>query len=190
MEKMKVKELMVPIGEYVCIPEDASLGDAVLALEQARERCSAGSYAYTAVLVCTKADKELCKMSLLDVVRSLEPRYIELGDLQKYVGHGLSVEYLSSTMLEYGIWQTPFDNLCRKAKDVKVKTLVAAPLSGEIIDQDATLDRALHQVGHFQSLLVRSGGEFVGLFRLADVFHEVARRIKVCELGADQRTEN
>jgi len=185
MEQLTVRNLMIPIHEYVCVAEDASLGDAVLALEQARERCSTGSYAYGAVLVCTKAGKVLGKLALLDVLRNLEPRYVEFGDLKKHAGYGLSAEYLRATMLEYGIWQTPLDDLCRKAEDVKVKTIVAAPLEGEIVDDDAPLDRALHQliVGHFQSLLVMSGGEFVGLLRLADVFEEVARRIKVCRLG-------
>jgi hypothetical protein len=185
MEQMKVGDLMVPISDYVCIPENASLGDAILALEQARERCCPGSYSYKAVLVCTKEGKVLGKLSLLDIVRSLEPRYMEFGDLKKYSGYGLSAWYLKATMAEYGIWQTPLDDLCRKAEDVTVRTIVAAPLEGEIVDEYTPLDRALHQliVGHFQSLLVRSGGEFVGLFRLADVFDEVARRIKVCHEG-------
>lgn len=182
MEKMKVRDLMVPIHEYVCIPEDARLGDAVLALEQAREQCRSRSYSYRAVLVCTKEGKVLGKLSLLDVLRSLEPRYVEFHDLKKYAGYGLSAEYLKATMVEYGIWQTPLDDLCRKASNIKVKTIVAVPLEGEIIDEDAPLDRALHQliVGHFQSLLVRADGEFVGVFRLADVFEEVGRRIKLC----------
>ncbi len=182
MEKMKVRDFMVPLKEYVCIAEDATLGDAILALKNARERCAPGLYAYRAVLVCTKVGTVLGRMSLLDVLRNLEPRYIELGDLKKYAGHGLSAEYLKSTMMQFGIWQTPLDDLCRKADDVKVKTVVAAPLEGEIIDAEAPLDRALHQliVGHFQSLLVRSGGDFVGLLLLETAFEEVARRVETC----------
>lgn len=182
MEQMKVRDLMIPISEYVCIPEDAALGDAFLALEQAREMCGSRSYAYSAVLVCTKSGKVLGKLSLLDVLRSLEPRYVEFSDLKNFAGFGLSADYLRATMIEYGIWQTPLDDLCRKAADVKVRSIVAAPLEGEIVEDDIALDRALHQliVGHFQSLLVKSSGEFVGVFRLADVFEEVAQRIKVC----------
>jgi predicted transcriptional regulator len=61
---------------------------------------------------------------------------------------------------------------------------VKSPLEGEIIDQEATLNRAVHQlvVGHFQSLLVTSKGEFVGILRLVDVFHELTERMKACKI--------
>ena len=186
MERMKVKEMMIPLQEYVCIPEDASLGDAILALEKARETCSPRTFAYRGVLVCARTGKVLGKLSMMDVLRNLEPRYVELGDLKKYAGHGISAEYLKETLSEYRLWQAPLDELCRKAEDVHVRSIVATPLEGEIIDEDALLDRALHQliVGRFQSLLVSSHGEFVGVLRLADVFEEVTRRIEVCRLGS------
>ena len=59
---------------------------------------------------------------------------------------------------------------------------MASPLEGEIIDQDASLNQGIHQLilGHHQSLLVASKGEVVGILRLADVFMEVARRMKAC----------
>ncbi len=185
METMKVKDLMVPINKYVCIAENASLGDAIRALIQARRSCDSNSYEYRAVLVCTKTGDVLGRLSLLDVLRSLEPRYAELGDLKKYAGYVFTAEYLQAMMKDYGIWQTPLNELCRKSEDVKVSDIVAAPLKGEIIDEDEPLDRALHQlvVGHFQSLLVRSGEQFIGLLRLTDVFEEVARRVETCRTG-------
>ena len=66
---------------------------------------------------------------------------------------------MKSMMDRYELWKAPLDDLCRKAAQVKLKSIVAAPLEGEFVDQDANLNRAVHQLimGHHQSLLVTSG---------------------------------
>ena len=38
METIKVKDLMVPLDQYVCVSEDATLYEAVVALEEAQAR--------------------------------------------------------------------------------------------------------------------------------------------------------
>ena len=87
-------------------------------------------------------------------------------------------------MEEYELWKAPLEDLCRKAANVKLGSIVAAPLEGEFIDQDASLDKAVHQLimGHHQSLLVTSKGRIVGILRLTDVFKEVTDRIKACKI--------
>jgi CBS domain-containing protein len=184
MENLRVKDLMVPVDRYCAVSEDATLYDAVMELEKARIQYEARGRPYRAVLVSNKEGQVIGKLSQLDVLRSLEPRYTEVGDLRKVSGFGISAEYLHSMMETFELWKAPLDDLCRKALDHKVGDLVKSPLEGEIIDQDATLNRAVHQlvVGHFQSLLVISKGEFVGILRLADVFHEVTERMKACKI--------
>jgi CBS domain containing-hemolysin-like protein len=184
METVKVKDLMVPIDQYITVSAYASLYEAVDALEKARQNYEARGCPYRAVLVCDKGGRVIGKLGYIDVLRSLEPRYSEMGDLRKVSGHGLSAEFLKSMMDKYELWKSPLDDLCRKAADMKVGDLVASPLQNEVIDQAASLDRAVHQliVGHFQSLLVTSQGEIVGLLRLSDVFDEIAGRMKACKI--------
>ena len=184
MEAIKVKDLMVPLDQYVCVSEDATLFEAVVALEEAQEKASPKDYPHRAVLICDKDSKIIGKLSHLDVLRSLEPRYSELSDLKRVSGFGLSAEFMKSMMDRYELWKAPLDDLCRKAAQVKLSSIVAAPLEGEFVDQGATLNRAVHQLimGHHQSLLVTSGDRIVGVLRLTDVFKEVSEKIKACKI--------
>jgi CBS domain containing-hemolysin-like protein len=184
MVTIKVKDLMVPLDQYVCVSEDATLYEAVVALEEAQKKGSPQGHPHRAVLVCDKDNNVIGKLSYLDVLRSLEPRYSEMSDLKKVAGFGLSAEFMKSMMDKYELWKAPLDDLCRKAAQVKLKSIVDAPLEGEFIDQDANLNRAVHQIimGHRQSLLVTSGERIVGVLRLTDVFKEVTGRIKECKI--------
>jgi CBS domain-containing protein len=184
MENIKVNDLMVPLDQYICVSEDATLTDAVIALEEAQTKCETNRYPHRAVLVCDKDRKVLGKVGLLDLLRSLEPRYSEVGDLKNVSGFGLSTEYMKSMMDQFELWKAPLDDLCRKAARVKLGSIVAAPLEGEFIDRDATLNKAVHQMvmGHHQSLLVTSGDRIVGVLRLSDVYKEVGDRIKACKI--------
>jgi len=189
METIKVKDLMVPLSDYVCVSEDATLYDAVIALEEAREKCvvektDTARYGHRAVLICDKDNRVIGKLSHLDVLRSLEPKYSRIGDLKKVSGFGLSAEFMRSMMQEYDLWKAPLEDLCRKAADVKVGSIVDSPLEGEVIDQEASLNQAVHQliVGRHQSLLVAAKGNVIGILRLTDVFQEVGSSIKACKI--------
>lgn len=184
METTKVKDLMVPLEQYVCVSEDATLYEAVLAMEDARTRTAAQGHPHRAVLICDKTGRVVGKLGYLDVLRSLEPRYSELSDLKKVSGFGLSAEFMKSMMNKYDLWKAPLEDLCHKATQVKLGSIVAAPLEGEFVDEAATLDQAVHQLimGHHQSLLVTSNDRIVGILRLTDVYDEVTRRMKACQV--------
>ncbi|HMK36928.1 MAG TPA: CBS domain-containing protein [Desulfomonilaceae bacterium] len=184
METIKVKDLMVPLDQYACLSEEATLYEALVALEAAQERNAPSGYPHRAVLICDKDNNVVGKMGHLDLLRSLEPRYSEISDLKKVSGFGLTAEFMRSMMQEYELWKAPLDDLCRKAAHVKLGSIVAAPLEGEFVDADASLDKAVHQLimGHHQSLLVTAKGRIVGILRLTDVFKEVSDRIKACRI--------
>ena len=56
------------------------------------------------------------------------------------------------------------------------------PTEGEHVDEDATVDEAIHQLvlGRHQSLLVMRKRHIVGILRLTDVFAVVFHAIKTC----------
>jgi len=105
MEKFKVKDLMVPAAQYICVSEDATLYEAVVALEQAQEKYKSKGHPFRAVLVCDKSGKVVGKLAYLEVLRALEPRYSELADLKKVSGFGLSAEFMKSMMDRYELWK-------------------------------------------------------------------------------------
>ena len=77
METIKVKDLMVPLEQYVCVSEQATLYEAVVALEAAQAKSTSSGHPHRAILICDKDNNVVGKMGLLDLLRSLEPRYSE-----------------------------------------------------------------------------------------------------------------
>ena len=51
METKTVKDLMLPLEEYAVVHEDATLREAMMALDQAQNRVHAGRQPHRAVLV-------------------------------------------------------------------------------------------------------------------------------------------
>lgn len=185
MKKYKIKDLMVPISEYGVISEDASIYEAVRALENAQLEFDATRYRHRAILVQDKDKKIIGKLGQLDVLRSLEPKYEEMREegsgMKKY---GFSRDFLLSMLESYKLFDLPFDDICRKAGQEKVGKYMHRPTEGEYIDETAALDEAIHLlvVGHHQSLLVMRQKDIVGILRLTDVFAAVFHTMKSCGL--------
>ena len=68
MKSMKVKDLMVPLDEYATVSEEATLYEAVLALEEAQEKFDSLPYKHRAILVYNKKKRIVGKISQLDVI--------------------------------------------------------------------------------------------------------------------------
>ena len=183
MQQMKIKDLMVPLKEYATVSQDASLFEAVMALEEAQKKITEG-YKHRAILALDKDGNVVGKVSQLDVLRGLEPKYNEIGDVKSLSKWGLTEKFIQSMMKHYELWEKPLDDICTKAAELKVKDVMYKPKEGEYVSQDATVDAAIHQliVGHHQSLLVTEGNKIVGILRLTDVFKAVCERIKTCNI--------
>lgn len=186
MKNIKVSDLMVPLEEYATVPEEATMYEAVMALEEAQELLDRQRYHYLhrAVLVLDKKGKVLGKVSQLDVLRALEPRYGSIGDSSKISAAGFSPQFLKSMQERYSLFDKSLVDLCRTAVRLKVKDFMHTPTQGEYIAADASLGDAIHMLvmGKHQSLLVTGDSEILGILRLTDVFKEIFQRMKVCEI--------
>ncbi len=175
---------MVPLEEYVTVSQEATLFEAVMALEKAHEKLdrSRFKYLHRAVLVLGKDNKVLGKISQLDALRALEPKYDEMGDTGTISRAGFSPQFLKSMMERYSIFSDSFQNICSKAAKLKVRDFIHEPGEDEYIEEDAHLGLAIHQLvmGRHQSLLVTSQEKIVGILRLTDVFKEVFETMKAC----------
>ena len=182
MQTIKVKDMMVAIKDYATVPEDATLSDAVLALEKAQAEFDQSRYRHRAVLVLDSQGKVVGKVSQMDLLKALEPKLDKLLDTRSLSRTGYTLGYLES-LTKHGFWGKPLDDLCRKAADLHVKDFMYAPQKGEFIREDADLNEAVHQlvVGQHHSLLVTRGEEIVGVLRLTDVFKLVTEKIKACK---------
>jgi CBS domain-containing protein len=182
MKNIKVKDLMVPLAEYATVSEDATLYEAILALEESMEKFTQRLYKYRAILVLDKNNRVVGKLSQLDVLRGLEPKYAKIGDMKALSRFGFSRDFIKSMLVNYDLWQKPLEDICKKAAQLKVKDIMYTPSEGEYVEEDATLDQAIHQLvlGHHQSLLVTRKKEIIGIFRLSDLFKEIWDQVKAC----------
>ena len=182
MKSYIVKDLMVPLSEYATVHDDATLYEAVLSLEKAQTEFDHSRYRHRAILVLDKRNKVVGKISQLDVLKSLEPKYNEM-----LTGHGLhnfgfSHKFMKSILEDYQLFANPIKDICQKAGMQDVKNFMVTPTEGEYVAATATLDMAIHQLilGNHQSLLVTEGSDIIGILRLTDVFAAVYDAMREC----------
>ena len=184
MKSYKVNELMVPLSEYATVSEDATLHEAVLALEKAQEKFEDKHtrYRHRAILILDKDQKVVGKLSQLDVLKALEPKYRDMLEGKGSHRFGFSKKFMQSMLQEYHLFANPLEDICRKAGGKNVKEFMYTPEEGEYVEEDASLDQAIHQLvlGHHQSLLVTRDEKIVGVLRLTDVFAAVFHKMKEC----------
>jgi CBS domain-containing protein len=183
---VSVEELMVPLDEYVTVDEQASLFEAVMALEAAQEKQDRQKqkYLHRAILVYDKQNRIAGKISQLDVLMALEPRYKDVGDMRALSRAGLSAQFIKSMVQNMAFCDSTLIDMCGKAARIKVKDFMHKPEEGECIEIDQSLCEAIHMllVGRHQSLLVLKDAEIVGILRLTDVFMKIFGMMKSCEL--------
>ncbi|MGM0665639.1 MAG: CBS domain-containing protein, partial [Thermodesulfobacteriota bacterium] len=125
MEKMKVRELMVPVDHFMRISSESSFYEALLALEDAQKQFLAGEGRQRIVLVEDKDGNIVGKISPIDMIRGLEN--YDLVEVEKAISR-FGLEYVKKPIEdEYRLWQTPFKDLCRKAASVKIKDFIKIP---------------------------------------------------------------
>lgn len=184
MKTLAVRDLMVPLAEYATVSEDATLYEAVLALEKAQESFEDKHtrYSHRAILVLDKEGDVVGKLSQLDVLKALEPKYQDLIEGRGTQRFGLTKQFMQSMLQQYNLFADPLADICRKAGEKNVKQFMYTPGDGEYVTENATVGEAVHQLimGHHQSLLVTRDKKIVGILRLTDVFAYVFHEMKGC----------
>jgi len=180
----RVKELMVPLSEYATVPKGSTLFDAVLALEKAQEEFDHTKYKHRGVLILDKDKRVIGKLGQLDVLRALEPKDEDPGELDELNQFGFSSNFVHNLRKQRRMKATPLKDLCSKASKLKVEDFMQTPSEGEFIEQEASLEMAVMQLvtGHHISLLVIRDKEIIGILRMSDAFAAVFHTMKECEL--------
>ena len=124
MEKMKVRELMRPIDEFVHISNQTTFIEAVEALEKTDQEFQAGKIPQRILLVDDQDGKIVGKLSPLDVVQGLEPNYGQLKISESSPLSRLAQMSAESIKKEYGLWHRPLAELCNKAYQVKIQDFI------------------------------------------------------------------
>jgi len=184
VKTLTVKDLMVPLSEYATVSADATLYEAVLALEKAQESFedSHTRYRHRAILVLDKDGNVVGKLSQLDVLKALEPKYQNIIEGRGPQRFGFTKQFMQSMLQEYHLFSGSLEDICSKAGERNVGQFMYAPGEGEYVTEEASMGEAVHQLimGHHQSLLVTRDKKIVGILRLTDVFAAVFHKMKEC----------
>ena len=186
MKQYKVKDLMVRLSEYTVISENATIFEAVLALEKTQALFNQNNYQSRAILVEDGAGKIVGKLDQLDILRALEPKYEEINSkMSGSAKYGFSKQFLLSIIENYQMFDQPLDDICNKAGMEKAGKYMHQLTDGEYISADGSLDQAIHMLimGNNQSLLVTEQKKIIGILRLTDVFSSVFQHMKECGIN-------
>lgn len=183
MKDKTVKDLMIPLSEYATVSIDATLFDAVQALKKAQDAFDKDQYRHRAVLIFDENHQIVGKVSQLDILRALEPKYETMGNIGMR-RLGFTPQFMKSMLEQFKLWDSPLEDICRKAARIKVASFMYTPSEGEYIDENASLNEAIHQIvmGHHQSILVTRKGVIVGVLRLTDMYRAVRLKMQECQL--------
>ncbi len=178
MNENRVTDLMVPLGSYGTVNQRHTILEAIDALEAASHRLQSRGQPARAVLVVDDRGTVVGQLGHLDFLKALEPKYSLLGDLETIARAGVSETFVDSMMESMSLWQDALDDVCQRAAHVQVQR-VMRPIR-ESIDENVTLTQAVHKMIMWQTMrvLVTRRGNAVGVLRLADVFDEIARRVR------------
>ena len=180
MKTTKVKELMVPLKDYATVHREATLREAILALEKAQLTLEPSRYKHRAILVLDESGKVVSKIVMKDILVAIEPNYGKVEGMEVLQRSGYSTDLIRSMLEDNVLWSEPLQFICDRATNLKVSDFMRAPSEGEYIDENATLGEATRQLVAYpyHSLLVTSGDDVVGILRLSDVFTKICDLIK------------
>jgi CBS domain-containing protein len=180
MAELKVKDLMVPLGDYAVVSPEATLQEAVKALEKAQESYDQHHYKHRVILVRDdQTGRIVGRISIWAVLKSLETKYQALVEHPKLSRFGFSPKYTDPMFKTGRLLETPLEDLGKLASALKAKDLMQTLENDEYVNQEDSLALATHVfvMGRHQALLVNSGDQVVGILRLSDVFKEICNRI-------------
>jgi CBS domain-containing protein len=176
MKKIQVKEIMIPILNYVTVQKENSLIEVLQSLELARK--SDNEHAHRDAIVVDANGVFIGKVTMIDIFRALEPNYKKV-EKQPQMSM-LSTEYVMQVARDFNLWMEPTQTIRERGSRLKVADVMHAPEKMEYIKETATLDKALHLyvMGIHQPLIViNEDGKVTGVLRFGDVFEAVRQRL-------------
>ena len=187
MSDSSLKDLMVPFEDYASVSLEASIIEGILALKEAQQRAfreDPERHRDRAVLVKSPQGEIVGKLSMWSIIGCLEPSYSRTkggAASSKAASRVGSARIKIDEIMESShLWRSRLRTLADDTAHLRVKDLLHELRPQELIDENASLETAIHQLvaGHFMSLLITREGRIIGILRLVDVFEAVCRMIR------------
>ncbi len=177
MKKVSVKEVMIPISDYVTVKKTDTLVDVLQALESARQ---ANAHAHRDAIVVDAGGAFLGKVTMIDIFRILEPNYRKLMDSP--ASGTLTKDFVMKAVKEFNLWLEPEQSICKRGNKKTVAEVMHAPESVEYLQETDTIEKALnlYVMGVHQPLIVKNGSTVTGVLRFGDMFEVVRKALLSC----------
>ncbi|UCG88056.1 MAG: hypothetical protein JSW71_05795 [Gemmatimonadota bacterium] len=173
-----VGDLMLPLSEYAVVDEDATILDALVALDAAQAKLPPGRQPHRAVLVRDRTGEIAGKLHHFAFLRAFAPERKSLADGDMLDRAGVGDDLLQQSIKALDILTSDLVNVCVRARSVAVRDVCSRVTAS--IDEHATLVDSVSVFLSLQTLLllVRRAGQTVGVLRLSDLFDELARQVR------------
>lgn len=182
MNEIQVKEVMIPISNYVTVQKEDSLVEVLRVLEKAREEES--EHAHRDAIVVDPNGVFEGKLTMIDIFRALEPGYKKIEQQQKE--GTLTAEFVKKVAKDYNLWMEPTQTICERGGQLKVADVMHVSEKIECIKETDGLEKALHLyvMGVHQPLVVKNNdNQVTGVLRFGDVFEVVRQSLLDCKIS-------
>jgi Mg/Co/Ni transporter MgtE len=184
-EGKRVKDIMVPIGEYEKVDVNALLCDVLVALKKNWEKAKIGGPAHfhKTVFVIDSSKKIVGKISVYDLIRGLVPEssiHLKFPKKGSYVRTSRiwEIEGKTDELLEQIGWLSrSFVDLVKQEAQKKIKDIMA-PID-PILKEEDTINQAMYIMfkKNLREPLVVRNGEVIGVLDLTQVFSELLETV-------------
>jgi hypothetical protein len=180
MKKIFVKELMIPLSNYVTVKKTDTLVNVLEALEAARQ---ADEHAHRDAIVVDDNGSFLGKVTMIDIFRALEPNYKRM--MSKNAAGTLTSAFVMKAVKEFNLWMEPEADICQRGAGKTVAEVMHTPESVEYLQEEDTLEKALnlYVMGVHQPLIVKKGQTVSGVLRFGDMFEVIRKELLACKVG-------
>jgi len=178
MKEIQVREVMIPISNYVTVKKEDNLFEVLQALEEARQ--SQAERAHRDAIVVDEKGGFIGKVTMIDIFRALEPSYRNVKS--KVQSGTLTSSFVKNAMKQFNLWLEPEKSICERGSGEKVADVMHVPKDIEYLEESNTLEKALnlYVMGVHQPLIVKKGDQVTGILRFGDVFEVVRSQLLNC----------
>ncbi|MHC4177933.1 MAG: CBS domain-containing protein [Planctomycetota bacterium] len=170
MNEQLVRDIMVPLEEYPCMPDTLTLGDAIVEMAVQILRKGQATLPRVALVFDEDFSELLGMLRRRDIMRGLEPRFMVSGSLE-YGRKPFDVE------VDPNLSELSYDKIIagiRKRANLLVREFMI-PIKATINYDDHIMKAICGMVDRNTSLLpVLKGNRIVGVVRSVDVLSEIA----------------
>ena len=176
----------MPLEDFAVVSSDATVLEALHALEAAQQRIPEGRQLHRSVLVRDRYGRFVGKVGQRAILRALIPQPGQMFTDTALEQAGVSEEMMDISMHNFELMQQDISEMCRRACFHPVSELLMS--DPETVDIDASLSDLIRIfVEHdILSVLVIENELVVGVLRLTDLFSQISEVVQRLAVQSDK----